>query len=255
MQLLCTQPGRDYFVYLERLNGALPSVQDIFAGWQRNGASSPSEALALRAMLLGSATLSGASLRLLYEISSQYVTDLPERICWHAPTISAADTQAVLPPQVLVQKTVSVEMAGRLLLWTCVGEQGQTHEQRRVVASQLGLSRRAARQCTTNPPTCRPELEFSMLPGMVSPFLPPGHATRLMAIVYVPCPSSWEDLGAVAVSLSLFESLLLPLHSFRSILRHYAARAYAPATRWIELAASESPERFRAVARSTLRTK
>jgi hypothetical protein len=236
MQLLGTSSARDHVASLERLHHRLPPLQDIFARWQCDGASSPSDSLALREQVLGAASLSSASLRLLYDLASPYVEDLPERICWHAPTHSAAETQAVLPPQVLVQKTVSVEMAGRLLLWTSIGEQVHTLEQRRTVAEALGLPRRAAKQCSTNLVTCCPEEEFAMLPGMVSPFLPPCYPSRLAAVVHVPWPADWEEQGkAVGVSLSLFESLILPLHCFRAILRQYAARAYAPGIRWIEL--------------------
>ena len=75
-----------------------------------------------------------------------------------------------------------------------------------------------------------------MLPGMVSPFLPPLHSSRLEAVVQVPWPTDWEYQGkAVGVSLSLFESLILPLSCFRAILRQYARRAYGPGIRWIEL--------------------
>jgi hypothetical protein len=236
MQLLCTPPARNHLAHLEQVHCSLPSLKDIFAGWQQAGASTRSEALTLREWKLGPGTLSVASLRLLYDISSQYMDDLPGRIYWHAATLSALETQAVLPSHVLVQKTVSVEMAGHLLLWTGVGEQEHALDQRRLVASALGLPRRAAKQCTTNPATCRPEQEFLMLPGMVSPFLPPLHPTRLVAVVQAPWSADWEDLGcAVAVSLSLFESLLLPLHCFRAIMRQYVARAYPSAIRWIEL--------------------
>jgi hypothetical protein len=214
----------------------LPPLQDIFVSWQYSGASNRSDALALREQLLGVATLSSVSLRLLYDLASQYIDDLPERIYRHAATQSAAQTQALLPPSVLVQKTVSVEMAGHLLLWTSVGEQEHTLDQRRTVATALGLPRRAAKQCSTNPATCRPEEEFGMLPGMVSPFLPPLHSSRLEAVVQVPWPTDWEYQGkAVGVSLSLFESLILPLSCFRAILRQYASRAYGPGIRWIEL--------------------
>jgi hypothetical protein len=236
MQLLCTPSARDYLAHLEQMHRCLLPVQDIFAIWQYSGSSVWSEALARREQLLGPATLSSASLRLLYDVSSRYVDDLPERICWHEATQSAAETQAVLPPRVLVQKTVSVDMAGRLLLWTGIGEQEHTLDQRRVVASALGLPRRAARRCSTNPATCSPEKEFAMSPGMVSPFLPPFHLNRLVAVVQVPWPADWDDQGkAVGVSLSLFESLILPLSCFRAILHQYARRAYAPGLRWIEL--------------------
>ena len=237
MQLLCTPPtARDQLAHLEQMHRCLLPLQDIFAGWHHEGTSARSDALTQREWLLGPATLSSTSLRLLYDIASRYVNDLPERLCWHAPTMSAWETQSVLPPHVLVQKTVSLEMAGCLLLWTGVGEQEQTLEQRRVVAQALGLPRRAAKQCSTNPATCKPEQEFAMLPGMVSPFLSPHHPTRLVAVVQIPWSAEWEAQGyAVGVSLSLFESLIMPLNCFGAILRQYAARAYAPRLRWIEV--------------------
>ncbi len=75
-----------------------------------------------------------------------------------------------------------------------------------------------------------------MLPGMVSPFLSPLRPSRLAAVVQVSWPEAWEDQDkAVGVSLSLFESLILPLRCFRAILRQYAKRAYTPGLRWIEV--------------------
>lgn len=228
--------ARDHLAGLEQMHRCLPPIQDTFARWQRAGRSALSGELALRERLLGPATLSSASLRLLYDISSQFVADLPQRIYWHAPTLSARETQAILPPHVLVQKTVSVEMAGHLVLWTSVGDDEHTLAQRRLVASALGLPRRAARQCSTNPASCRPEQEFGMLPGMVSPFLPPLRPTRLVSVVQVPWPASWEEQGkAVGVSLSLFESLILPLSCLRAVVLQYAARAYAPSIHWMEV--------------------
>jgi hypothetical protein len=174
---------------LEQLHHRLPQLQDIFAGWQHDGRSSRSDALAHREYVLGVTTLSSASLRLLYDIVSRYVDDLPKRLCWHVPTMSARETQSVLPSHVLVQKTVSVKMADRLLLWTGIGEQEQTLEQRRVVVEVLGLPRRATKQCSTNPASCHPEEEFGLLPGMVSPFLPPFHPSCLAAVVHVAEPA------------------------------------------------------------------
>jgi hypothetical protein len=236
MQLLWTSPTIDRLADLERIHRRLAPLQDIFACWQRAGGSAPSEALAQRERLLGPATLSSASLRLLYDLASQYILDLPTRICWHEAMQSAAETQAVLPAGVHVQKTVSVDMAGQLLLWSCVGEQMQTLDQRRAVTTALALPRRAAKRCSTNPATCRPEEEFAMLPGMISPFLAPLRPSRLVAVVQVCWPTTWDEEGhAVGVSLSLFESLILPLRCFRSILRQYARHAYAPSIRWIEV--------------------
>jgi hypothetical protein len=98
MQLLCTPTtASDQLAHLEQVHRSLPPLQDILARWQHAGASTGSEALALRERRLGAATLSGASLRLLYDIASQYVDNLPGRLCWHAPTLSAWETQSVLP--------------------------------------------------------------------------------------------------------------------------------------------------------------
>src|ERR1700730_11668944 len=105
MQLPCTPTARDQLTHLEQVHRCLLPLQDIFTRWHHAGVSTGSEALAQRERLLGPATLSSASLRLLYDLASQYVDDLPERLSWHAPTLSAAETQAVLPPRVLVQKT------------------------------------------------------------------------------------------------------------------------------------------------------
>src|SRR5947209_7003918 len=120
MRLLCTASTREQFAHLELVHRTLPPLSEIFEVWRGRGTRACSDVLALREHLLGGATLSSASLRLLYEIATQFVDDLPARISWHGATQSAAETQAILLPHVLVQKTVSVDMAGKLLLWTGV---------------------------------------------------------------------------------------------------------------------------------------
>ena len=75
-----------------------------------------------------------------------------------------------------------------------------------------------------------------MLPGMVSPFLPPLRPTRLVSVVQMLWPTAWEEQGkAVGVSLSLFESLILPLSCLRAVVLQYAAQAYAPGIHCIEV--------------------
>jgi hypothetical protein len=79
-----------------------------------------------------------------------------------------------------------------------------------------------------------------MLPGMVSPFVSPLQKTRVAAVVLLPWPRRWEEQGReVAVSLSLWESLLLPLRCLRDIVRGYAWRAY-PSAQLIELEGEEN---------------
>jgi hypothetical protein len=66
-----------------------------------------------------------------------------------------------------------------------------------------------------------------MLPGMVSPFLRPQRPTRLTALALLPWPSHWEEQGyEVAISLSLWESFVLPLRSLKAVLYSYASQAY-----------------------------
>lgn len=158
MHLVYTPPTRVSLMHLEQIHRRLPSLQELFANWQCSAEGTLSEELMQRERLLGPATLSSASLCLLYDLVSPYIEDISRCIYWHRPTQSAVETQAVLPPQVLVQKTVSVEMAGQLLLWTSVGAREHTLEQRRAVAKILGLPQRAAKQCSTNPATCSPNV-------------------------------------------------------------------------------------------------
>jgi hypothetical protein len=152
---------------------------------------------------------------------------------------SATQTQAVLPPGALVQKTVTVEMAGKLLLCTCVGDRKLERTQVRAVAHALALPRRAVKHCSINPSTCDPVVEYGMLPGMVSPFVSPLRKTRVAAVVLLPWPRWWEEQGReVAVSLSLWESLLLPLRCLKDIVCCYARRGF-PSAQLIELQKEE----------------
>ena len=65
MQLVGILSPWHHLEQLEQLHRRLPPLQDIFARWQNAGRSSRSEALVRREKVLGVATLSGASLRLL----------------------------------------------------------------------------------------------------------------------------------------------------------------------------------------------
>ena len=239
---------------VEQRLSCLPPLQQTFASWHTSGATEGVPHLELREAVLGAATLSGASLRLLYEIASLHIQalhaleqvsawhtrPLHERLAFHAASHSAAQTQAVLPRDALVQKTVTVAMAGRLLLCTCVGDQELERKHLRALADALALPRRAVKRCSINPSTCDPVEECGMLPGMVSPFLPPLRSTRLAAVVLLPWSRWWEEKGREgAVSLSLWESLLLPLRCLRDIVCGYARRAY-PYVQLIKLEREEN---------------
>lgn len=103
MQRLCTPTARDQLAHLEQVHRCLLPLQDIFTGWHHAGVSTGSEALAQRE-------------RLLSDLASRYVDDLPERLSWHAPTLSAAQTQAVLPHRVGEMRHHSTTALASLLL-------------------------------------------------------------------------------------------------------------------------------------------
>ncbi len=239
--------------FLEEILYDLPPLEGVFLHWHTHGETATTAGivslLARRKQLLGSTTLSGASIQLLYECAVDSLRSLPgeephspwlsrplhARILRHRSSLSAAGTQVLLPPGVLVQKTVSVTLAGTLMLCSGVGLQRLTRQHLRTIAATLALRGRAVKQCTINPFTYNPVETFGMQPGMVSPFLHPCRPAGLTALVLLPWPQQCEVQGReVAISLSLWESLALPLSCLRHLVLSYARRAY-PAVRIIEL--------------------
>src|SRR6266699_3892642 len=175
-----------------------------------------------------------------HAFAAWHTRPMHQRIAFHAASHSAAQTQAVLPPGALVEKTVTVDMAGKLLLCTCVGDQKLESTHLRAVAHALALPRRTAKHWSINPSTCDPVVEYGMLPGMVSPFVSPLRKTRVATVVLLPWSRRWEEQGReVAVSLSLWKSLLLPLRCLRDNVCGYARRAY-PSAQLIELEREEN---------------
>ena len=94
-------------------------------------------------------------------------------------------------------------------------------------AGTMALPFRALKRCTINSSTHTPVETFAMQPGMVSPFLHPERAAHLSALVLLP----WRErrdakAREVAISLSLWESLALPVRCMRPLVRQCARRAY-----------------------------
>jgi hypothetical protein len=215
-----------------------------------------SSLLARRKQLLGPTTLSGASIQLLYACATDSLSRLSlpgqdlrcpwesrplhARLLRHGPTLSAAQTQELLPPGVLVHKTVSMTLAETLLLCTGIGPQRVTRQQLRALSATLALPSRAVKQCAVNPVISNPVETFAMQPGMVSPFLHPFHHTGVGVLVLLPWPERWEaHEREVAISLSLWESLVLPSLCLRPLIRSYARRAYL-GVRIIELESEDA---------------
>jgi hypothetical protein len=239
----------------------LPPLEGVFLHWHIHGvtATTPgiTSLLYRREQMLGTATLPGASIRLLYECATDCLRRLPvpvyspwdsrplhARLLRHGPSQRAAETQALLPPGVLVQKTVSVSLGERLLLCTSVGTRSLTRWQLRDMAAALALPFRTLKRCTINSSAHTSVKAFAMQPGMVSPFLPPEQAAHLSALVLLPWRELWEaQEREVALSLSLWESLALPVRCLRPLLRQYARRVY-PQVRLIELGNAGATQSF-----------
>ncbi len=239
----------------------LPPLEGVFLHWHLHGvtATTPgiTSLLYRREQMLGTATLSGASIRLLYECATDCLGRLPApvyspwdsrplhaRLLRHGPSQRAAETQALLPPGVLVQKTISVSLSERPVLCTGVGTGSLTRWQLRDMAAALALPFRTLKRCTINSSTYTSVEALAMQPGMVSPFLHPERAAHLSALVLLPWRELWEaQEREVALSLSLWESLVLPVRCLRPLLRRYARRAY-PEVHMIELGTAGAIESF-----------
>jgi hypothetical protein len=239
----------------------LPPLEGVFLHWHSHGvtATTPgiTSLLSRREQMLGAATLPGASIRLLYECAADCLRGLMmpvyspwdsrplhARLLRHGPSQRAAQTQALLPPGVLVQKTVSVTIGERLLLCSGVGTGSLTRWHLRDMAAALALPFRTLKRCTINSSAHTSVEAFAMQPGMVSPFLHPERAARLSALVLLPWRERWDTQEReVALSLSLWESLALPLRCLRPLIRQYARRAY-PQVRLIELGSEGAIESF-----------
>ncbi|MFL5662022.1 MAG: hypothetical protein ACJ8BW_11835 [Ktedonobacteraceae bacterium] len=162
----------------------------------------------------------------LHEVVSRVPTSY-QRLLIHEPSLTAAETQMLLPAGCIVQKTITLQLGPLLLQVSGIGDFSLERRSIRAMASALGLSRRQASHQTINPAHCDPEKEYGLQAGMVSPFLPPKYPTRLAAVVQLPWPVEWErEQREVAVSISLCECLMFPLSSFLDVLREYAKRAY-----------------------------
>jgi hypothetical protein len=199
------------------------------------GTDSFRRSLMARETTLGSATMAHESLLLLCSLLQSHVSDLSASVLWHEATVSAAATQEVLPTGVVVLKSITVQLRDQMVLVTGMGNFHLHRDHLRVLADQLQLPRRVVKHCTLNPGHLDPLHLYGMLHGMVSPFFPRSRAAALAAIALVsneaPATPACTD---VAISLSRFESLRIPLTIFPVLFHHYACITY-PQLRFINL--------------------
>jgi len=238
---------------LEEVLYDLPPLEGVFLHWHTHGVTSTTAGiislLARRKQLLGSTTLSGASIQLLCACVKDSFCSRPgqepfspwgsrplhTRLLRHRPAHSAAEVQALLPPGVLVHKTISFTLANTIVLCTGVGTQCLTRRHLRTIAAALVRQGPNVKQWTINPaPGCSVK-KLAMHPGLVSPFLHPSRHAGLAALALLPWSDRWEGHEPeVAISLSLWESLVLPLRCLYPLIRIYAKQAY-PAVQIIDL--------------------
>jgi hypothetical protein len=221
------------------IEGSLAATAPIADVWARLPDAEAIAELRQRSHLLGISTISCESLILMHQILS--TLGAPHMIRRHAPSMSAAAKQAVLDAElngvpVLVNKTVTVRLGAAHLLCTGVGDFTINRHVLAKVASVLGLPKKTAKACRINPPDYSPEHELGLLTGMVSPFVSPSiSGRRLHAVVRLGSTEvAHGDKPMVAISLSPFESLLVPLAEFGRLARLYAVTAY-PDIEWVEI--------------------
>src|SRR5438045_597771 len=124
---------------LEEVLYDLPPLEGVLLHWHTHGATALTPGIvslfSRRKQLLGPATLPGTSMQLLATcaevclprgaeekgISPWEARPLHTRLVRHRHSYSAMETQALLPPGVLVQKTVTLALGELLVLCTGVG--------------------------------------------------------------------------------------------------------------------------------------
>jgi hypothetical protein len=214
---------------------------EILQAWHTACLPGADQQFTLREQAPGTAALPGTGLRLPYDIAAgqisssqagenrfdRYKRPLQQRLLLRRAIQSSMAIQATLPPGIPVQKTIALGPAGKLILSPCAGTQVLGRSQLRSLTEALSLARRTIKRCTPIPATCERVQEFEMLSGLVSPFLRPQRPLRLAALALISWPKCWEEQALeVIFSLSLRESLLLPLRCLKAILLHYTGQAH-----------------------------
>lgn len=208
------------FELIRRLLDSSPSVSNIYKNLQQN--DNDLVALKQRERRLSVATMAAESLKLLWEIArSEGIIDLDRRIIQHKSSITAAETQALLTDY-HIQKTITILIENKFVLCSCIGDLKIQHNLLRKIATMLDLPH-AGFNSYINPPVFVPEIELGLLRGMVSTFFSPGRITQLSLVAFITSPNLSKE---IAVSLSPFESVLLPYDLFPKIVKKYAEIAY-----------------------------
>jgi hypothetical protein len=223
------------FQHLERKFTAAPTLKlSSILHTAAVGSPAFTEALEARSRALGVTTLPSQTLLHLLSLYQQHVSpDLDSSIIWHRPSLAAGEKAALLPGH-LVQKSITVQFEDSLVLCSGIGDFRLSHSLLRQIARARGLKKRVHKHLQINPIEFPPEYLYGILEGMVSPFLSPGRVTCLDAVVFLASPTASVDRKKqVVISVSPFESLLVPFSSFQALLYAYADSTYPD--KWTEI--------------------
>ena len=230
-----TQSKAPIFQHLEHKLTATPALQlSSILGTAAVGLPDFTAALEARARALGVATLPSQALLHLLSLYQQHVAPaLDSAIIWHRPSLTASEKAAILPGY-LIQKSITLQFEDSLVLCSGLGDFRLSHPLLRQIAQALGLKKRVHKHLQINPVEYPPEYLYGILEGLVSPFVPPFRVWSLSAVVFLASKAASADQHKqVAISLSPFESLLVPFSYFKALLYAYADTSYPG--QWMEV--------------------
>ncbi len=173
---------------------------------------------------MGYSTLSANSISWLLNILKSYgLKDIHPQIISHNPSFSAQDKQKILKNSI-VQKTLTIKLADKLILCSGLGDFRLTKDSLIEMGHALGISKKKSKESIINPDYFLPEKELGLERGMVSTFLPPHKEYSISAIFVLTAEHITK--ADIAISLSLYESMIISSSFFKDILNDYAKFAY-----------------------------
>ncbi|EUA14966.1 hypothetical protein I546_0899 [Mycobacterium kansasii 732] len=177
------------FTTIERCIATLPPIEEVWARLPDAGATAQ---LKRRENLLDVATLSCPAIELLHLLISRL--GIFHTIIRHPPSVKASTKQTLIAggldgSVLLVNKTMTVRLDNQHFLFTGAGDFTINRRLLHRVAAELGLAKRAVKDCRINPADYCPESELRLLKGIVSPFFSPAIARPTLRGVVLIAPT------------------------------------------------------------------
>ena len=142
---------------------------------------------------------------LFYSLCREFSLDYT--IVIHEASISALEKQAILSVDVVVQKSLTIKMAGKCYLVTGLGDFFLPKSLFGFIGRQFGHTRAQWKSATINPAGEHPADLCGLYPGIVSPFS--RHPYRVPWDHFL--PSYQPSATQCAISLSVTTSLIVPI--------------------------------------------